>query len=132
MEMEITFPENMKCVAKYGKHEIVTDQSIKSGGDDSAPEPLKLFLASLGTCAGIYILSFIEKRELITEGLKIKMTAVGDKEKKMYTKIIFDVQLPKDFPEKYKNAVIKSADLCAVKKHIFEPPEFETNVSFAQ
>ncbi|NTV93040.1 MAG: osmotically inducible protein C, partial [Chlorobiaceae bacterium] len=40
-------------------------------------------------------------------------------------KIVLTIELPPDFPEKYKEAVINSANLCAVKKHIMDPPEFE-------
>ena len=36
-----------------------------------------------------------------------------------------DIQLPPEFPEKYKKAVIRSADQCAVKKHFENPPSFE-------
>jgi ribosomal protein S12 methylthiotransferase accessory factor len=34
--------------------------------------------------------------------------------------------VPPDFPEKYIPAIIKSMNLCYVKKHLHEPPEFET------
>jgi ribosomal protein S12 methylthiotransferase accessory factor len=34
--------------------------------------------------------------------------------------------LPSDFPEKYIPAITKAMDLCYVKKHLHEPPEFET------
>ncbi|MBU1628304.1 OsmC family protein [bacterium] len=129
MEMEIYFPENMKAVAKFENFEVVTDQKKKYGGDESAPEPLKLFFASIGTCAGVYILSFLKERKINTKGIKVTLKAIGDKEKKMYTKVILDIQLPHDFPEKYKNAIIKSAELCSVKKHIFDPPQFEINAS---
>jgi putative redox protein len=125
MEMEISFPENMKAVAKFENFEVITDQKKSAGGEESAPEPLKLFFASIGTCAGVYILSFLKERKINTEGLKVLLKAFGDKEKKMYTKVILDIKLPPDFPDKYKDAIIKTAGLCSVKKHILNPPEFE-------
>jgi putative redox protein len=128
MEMEINFPDKMKAVAKFDKFEVVTDQKIKAGGDESAPEPLKLFLASLGTCTGVYVHSFLKERKLNTEGLKLYLKTESDKEKKMYSKITIDIELPKDFPEKYLSAIQKTAELCAVKKHIMHPPTFVTNV----
>jgi ribosomal protein S12 methylthiotransferase accessory factor len=45
----------------------------------------------------------------------------------MVNKILLDIQLPPDFPEKYRAAVIRSADQCAVKKHFEQPPQFEIN-----
>ncbi len=37
--------------------------------------------------------------------------------------------LPESFPEKYRGAVIQSANLCAVKKHMETPPEFNVFTS---
>lgn len=125
--MEIVFPENMKINAKFGNFEVLTDQKKKAGGDESAPEPFNLFLASIGTCAGIYVLSFCKERKIDTKGLKLILKTERDKKKRMLSKITIEIELPPGFPEKYKNAVIKSADLCSVKKHMFDPPEFEIN-----
>ncbi|MDA8242639.1 MAG: osmotically inducible protein OsmC, partial [Elusimicrobia bacterium] len=57
-EMEITFPGGKKVNALWHGFEIATDQPKSSGGDNSAPAPFDLFLASLGTCAGIFVLGF--------------------------------------------------------------------------
>ncbi len=125
MEMEILFPDNMKVNAKFGSFEVLTDQKKKAGGEESAPEPFNIFLASIGTCAGVYVLSFCKERKIDTEGLKLKLKTERDKAKKMLSKITIDIELPPGFPEKYKGAVIKAAELCSVKKHIFDPPQFE-------
>ena len=37
----------------------------------------------------------------------------------------------KAFSEKYRKAVIKSVDLCSVKKHILNPPSFEVDAQIA-
>jgi ribosomal protein S12 methylthiotransferase accessory factor len=39
--------------------------------------------------------------------------------------IIFKINLSTDFPEKYTSALIKSMNLCEVKKHLEQPPQFE-------
>jgi putative redox protein len=46
-------------------------------------------------------------------------------------KITLDIQLPPGFPEKYRASVIKSAELCAVKKHMEHPPVFEITATTA-
>ena len=117
----------MKVSAKFGKFEVVTDQKIKAGGDESAPEPFNMFLVSIGTCAGIYVLTFCKERKIDTQGLKMFLKTERDKIKRMLSKITIDIELPPGFPERYINAVKKSADLCSVKKHMFDPPEFEIN-----
>jgi putative redox protein len=44
-------------------------------------------------------------------------------------KINLDIQVPPEFPEKYKAALIRSASQCAVKKHLENPPVIEVHTS---
>ena len=41
----------------------------------------------------------------------------------MINKIYITIQVPEDFPENYKKAIVKTASLCTVKKHLNNPPE---------
>ncbi len=125
MDMKITFPGNKRVDAEYKGFTIHTDQPIGGGGDNSAPAPFDLFLASLGTCAGIYVLGFCQQRELPTEGIELVQKLEFDPVKRMIGKITIEIQVPKDFPEKYHDALVKTASLCAVKKHIQDPPVFD-------
>ncbi len=124
-EMEITFPGGKKVAAQWHGFEIMTDQPAASGGDGSAPSPFDLFLASLGTCAGIFVLGFVQSRGLPTEGLKIIQSMDWDQAAHRMRKIAFRVVLPAGFPEKYKGAVVKAAEQCLVKRTLHDPPEFE-------
>ncbi len=65
MNLKVKFPGGLRVDAEYGPFTIPTNQ------DGSAPPPFALFLASIGTCAGIYVLSFCLQRGISTEGLEI-------------------------------------------------------------
>ena len=123
--MEITFGGNKKIIAAYHGFEIMTDQPKSEGGDGSAPAPFDLFLASLGTCAGIFAVGFLQSRKLSTEGFKIDLSFKWDDAAHLIKKVEMRMTLPKDFPLKYKAALIKSAELCTVKRHLAQPPAFE-------
>ena len=125
MEMKIVSLGGKKVNALYKGFTIKTDQSKEYGGDGSAPEPFDMFLASIGTCIGINIIVFCQKRSISTENIKLILRFVRDNKTRMIKKITIEIQLPYEFPEKYKGALIRSADLCSVKKLIFNPPEFE-------
>ena len=122
--MEITFDGDKVITAHLNGHIIRTDQPAEYGGTNSAPAPFELFLASIGTCAGIYIKSFCDKRQISTEGIKIIQTMEYDNEKKLASVFKLDIILPAGFPEKYTGAVINAAELCLVKKTINNQPEF--------
>jgi putative redox protein len=123
MDMEIVFPGGARVDAVAGNMVITTNQ------DGSAPSPFSLFLASMGTCAGIYVLNFCLQRNLPTDGLRILQHTHTDPLTRMVDKVELDIQLPPGFPEKYKDAVIRSAELCAVKKHLDQPPQFDIYTS---
>jgi putative redox protein len=127
--MEITFDGGKVVTAHSHGHEIKTDQPVSSGGENSAPSPFELFLASIGTCAGIYVKSFCDNRKIPTENIKLIQTAEFDKESGLPVNITIDIKLPPDFPEKYKASVISVAQLCKVKKSIANPPVFEVIAS---
>ncbi len=128
MDMEVYFPGNRRVSARYEGFVIDTDQSVESGGDGSAPAPFDLFLASIGTCAGIYVLRFLQQRGLSTEGAGVVMRQELNSEGDTVTKLSLDIKLPADFPPKYREAVIRAANMCAVKRHLENPPLIETQV----
>lgn len=125
MDMKVTFPGGKKVYADFNGFTHETDQALIGGGEGSAPEPFSLFLASIGTCAGIYVLGFCQQRGIDTEGMEIVQKMNFNPFTGMIDKIRLDIILPDGFPEKYKKAVINSANLCAVKKHFENPPQFE-------
>ncbi len=127
--MEVTFDGGKVITAHLNGHTIRTDQPVKDGGGNTAPAPFELFLASIGTCAGIYVKSFCDQREIPAENIKIIQSLEFDSDTKLLTNIRLDIQLPADFPEKYRGAVINAAELCLVKKTINNPPEFEVVTS---
>ena len=129
MEMEITFPGGARVDASFNGLTVKTDQPAQGGGSGSAPTPFATFLASIGTCAGIYVLGFCQQRGLPTQDIKIIQRMASDPATSLVGKIALEIQLPPDFPDKYKAAVIKSAEQCAVKKHLEDPPMFEITTS---
>jgi putative redox protein len=125
MDMQIYFPAGKRVYADYSGFTIETDQPARGGGDDSAPAPFDLFLASIGTCAGIYALGFMQQRGIDPEGSKLTMRTHFDSEVGLIDKIDLELELPADFPDKYRDAVVNAMNLCAVKKHLHQPPSFE-------
>jgi len=123
MQMRIYFEGKKKVLADYMGETIVTDQPLQAGGEGTAPAPFTLFLASIGTCAGIYVRSFCEQRGIPTHNIYLTQKMSFNPLSRMIDKIDIEIHLPPDFPDKYKDAVINAADLCAVKKHLINAPD---------
>ena len=124
MHMEMSFPGGLEVNAEVKGFTVRTDQPEGVGGGGTAPAPFDLFLASIGTCAGLYVLQFCQKRDIDTGQLGVSMETIKDPETRRIATVRIDVRLPEGFPDKYIPAVRRAVDQCAVKRHILEPPEF--------
>jgi ribosomal protein S12 methylthiotransferase accessory factor len=122
MEMNVEFPGGMRVDAVFGDHRLETDQKATAGGEGAAPSPFDLFLASIATCTGYYILAFCRKREIAIKGLELTMRTERDADTKRVTLIDMRVRLPEGFPERYTDACLRSAEQCTVKRHLETPP----------
>ena len=100
------------------------------GGEGSAPTPFAVFLASVATCAGIYVLGFCKQRGLPTDGVRIvQRLHSGPMSQGLVERIELEIQVPDGFPEKYHEALIRSAGMCLVKRHFENPPEFDIHTA---
>lgn len=124
MDMIVTFPGGARVDAQVGPHTVRTDQPPQGGGLGSAPTPFSLFLASIGTCAGIYVLGFCAQRGLPTEGIRLIQRAEKNPATGLIGVVGLDIEVPPDFPAKYHDALVRAASQCAVKKHLENPPSF--------
>jgi ribosomal protein S12 methylthiotransferase accessory factor len=125
MEMLIDFPGGSRVDAHFGGFDVKTDQPPAA----SAPSPFEVFLASIGTCAGIYVLGFCRQRGLSAADIRIVERIDHSPVTGMVEKIAIEIQVPSTFPEKYRDSLIRAAELCAVKKHLEKPPRFEISTA---
>jgi ribosomal protein S12 methylthiotransferase accessory factor len=124
-DIEVTFPGGKRVDAKVGEFVVRTDQPVDAGGAGSAVGPFDLFLASVGTCAGIYVLGFCQARGLPTTGLTLRQHVDLDPATKLPARIRLEVVLPAGFPDKYRTAIVRAAEGCKVKKTIAAAPPIE-------
>ena len=131
-EFVIDFPGGARVDAHFGPYTVKTDQPPSGGGEGSAPAPFSVFLASIGTCAGIYVLGFCRQRGLSAEGIRLVQRMEMDPATRLVRRVYLDIQVPPSFPEKYRDALIRAADQCAVKKHLESPPQFTVTTSVTE
>jgi ribosomal protein S12 methylthiotransferase accessory factor len=123
--MEIHFPGGRKVNSVYKGFTIKTDQSKEDGGDGTAPTPSDLFFASLGACMGLYALDFCKKRKIDPDQLKLSVEFQSHEKTHMVEKMLFNIDLGPEFPQKYTSALIRAMKLCYLKQHFEQPPQIE-------
>lgn len=128
MNIAISFEGGKKVAATFPDGlRLLTDQPVDHGGEGSAPSPFACFLGAIGTCAGFYVLEFCTARSIPTEGISLDQAVefeLDEQGKRRLTAVSITINLPPSFPEKYRDAVVRSANLCTVKKAILAPPDF--------
>jgi ribosomal protein S12 methylthiotransferase accessory factor len=124
-EIRVTFPGGLRVDAEYKGFVVKTDQPVQHGGDGTAPAPFDLFMISIATCAGFYVAAFCQEREIPIDKAGVVMRMEKDTASKLIGKISIEIQLPAEFPERYKRAIVKAVDTCTVKLNIMKPPAFE-------
>ncbi len=131
MDLLIDFPGGARVDAHFGNLDLATDQPPMGGGKGEYPTPFATFLASIGTCAGIYVLGFCRQRGLPTEGISIMERVNSNPVNGMVDQVELEIRVPASFPEKYHEALVRSADQCAVKKHLETPPSINVHTVVA-
>ncbi len=110
---------------------IVTDQPLDEGGGGSAPTPFDHFLASLATCAGVYVSDFCTHRDIPVSDITLRQSAeftVDDSGRHRLVSVALRIELPATFPEKYRSAIVRVAEICAVKQTVLNPPQFSVEL----
>jgi len=128
LEIVVTHGGNKKIDATVDGFTIHTDQPKDDGGDSSAPEPYALFLASLATCAGIYVVGFCQTRDIPTDKIRLVQDHQFDEKTGQLLGIDLRLEVPPDFPAKYHKSLIKAAKYCTVKRTLDEPPDMAVSV----
>ena len=129
MDIKISFPGGKRVDAELGDLHVQTNQPVEQGGAGSAPAPFDLFLASLATCAGLYILGFCQARSISTDGVQVVQHNRFDPVSHRLEGVELEIGLPPSFPAKYREAVGRAAEGCKVKKTLMSPPAVSVRVS---
>jgi ribosomal protein S12 methylthiotransferase accessory factor len=132
MDIIVSLPGGKRVDAQIGRFTIHTDQPPEEGGEGSAPEPFALFLASLATCAGAYVVGFCQARKIPTEGIRLIQRTENDATSGRLMRVTLEVQVPSDFPPRYRDAVARAAAACKVKKTLSDAPEILATTSVWQ
>jgi len=124
MEITVDFPGGKKVNARVRDFTIATDQAKESGGEGSAPEPFLYFLAALATCAGHYARSYLDHHGLPWKGMKLIQRHEFDPKTHRLARVEMKFFFPPELEEKHRQAALRAAGNCAVKKVLEAPPEF--------
>jgi putative redox protein len=121
---EIKYIDGKKFSATNRTHTIIIDQPKEGGGEDQGMTPPELFIDSLGSCIGVYVLGFCKNTGLDPIGMKIILDweKASDKPGRIQ-KISAKIELPNVDIGARKAALLKVAESCLIHETIKHQPE---------
>ena len=117
----------VKFRAAVRGHDVLTDQPVGAGGEDSAVTPLELIAVALGSCVALYIVQFCQVRGLATAGLRVEVGQQTSKSPYRVSRYDVNVVLPDGFPEQYRVAVERVARSCPAHNTLQHSPEIRVD-----
>ncbi len=108
-------------------HELLADQPVEDGGEDSAPTPTELFLASLAGCVAFYAEGFLRRHGLSTAGLTVACDYGWARDPTRVGEVELRVEAPRLTPER-REAFSRVIERCAIHNTLRQPPEVRFEV----
>jgi len=125
----VSWDGGVRFTADIRGHKLTVDQPRRGGGEDSAPTPLELVPAALGTCVALYVQQFLTTRSLDPTGMTVEVNAVGAANPNRVSRFEVEVKIPGGVPEKYRDAVKRAAEGCTVHHTLTQGPEIAVTVA---
>jgi putative redox protein len=108
--MVVTHEGGLRFAAQIRGHRLTVDQPRSGGGEDSAPMPLELLGASLGTCVALYVQQFCHARNLPHGGMRVEVEPHGAQGR--IGRFDVRVVLPEPLPPQYATLLERVARSC--------------------
>ena len=121
--LEAKYVDSKKVEVRVNNFILHTDMPIEAGGQNSAPNPFEMFMASFIACQAVFAMAYIEKNGLKKEDFSFRAEPVYD-DKGLITKMTTIVKIPANFPKDKEVSFINVLKTCKVGKHL----TFEKNI----
>jgi len=129
--VNVTWDGGVRFTADIRGHKVRVDQPRQGGGEDTAPGPLELLPAALGTCVAYFVQQFLVTRGVDPTGLEVAVGVAGAPNPHRIGRFEVHLRVPAGMPERYREAVVRAAETCTVHHTLVHKPEIAVTVEEA-
>jgi uncharacterized OsmC-like protein len=121
--MDVRFVAREAYEVTVRGHRLVIDQPAGAGGQDSAPTPTELFVASLATCVAYYAGRYLTRHGYSRDGLAVSVgyEMASDRPARV-SAVRLAVRVPADLPPERWAALRAVVSHCTVHNSLVVPP----------
>ena len=128
-EVSIKYLGGIGFQAQSRQHSITIDLPKEKGGQDLGMNPPEVFMASLGSCIGVYIVRYCQNTKLDAEGLNIGLSWKLSDDNTSIVEINATLSLPKANIGKRQAALLDVAHRCLIHNTILGSPKININLT---
>lgn len=111
-------------------HRILVDQPPEIGGDDTAPTPVELFVASLATCVAFYAGRYLVRHGFSRDDLRVWVDYTMSSERPARVEVIhLAVRVPESLPVAQRSALRAVLSHCTIYNSLSAPPAITIDLS---
>jgi putative redox protein len=105
------------------QHTISVDQPVSDGGEDTAPSPTELFVASLASCVAFYARRFAARHDIPTDGLAVTAGFSMASHPARVGEITLQLHVPAELSPEQQASLLAVTSHCTVHSTLMQPPE---------
>jgi putative redox protein len=129
MEVTVNHLGALQFEIKARSHTILSDQPVASGGFDEGMTPPELLLAALGSCAAYYAAEYLNRRQIASEGTKVRVTAEKAKSPARMEDFRIELESPAPLSEADREGVIAAMHRCLIHNTLLHSPRIEITMA---
>jgi putative redox protein len=124
MEVFAKFVKGSQFRVESRGHQVICDQPLDNGGEDTGMTPPEFLLASLATCAGYYAAQYLKTRGMSAENLSVTVKAEKASQPARLGSFLIEVNVP-PVEERHKEGILRSVKACVVHNTLLHAPAIE-------
>src|SRR5512135_3099553 len=118
--LTVAYKGGIQFLVSSGKHSLTIDLAPEKGGSDEGMSPPEVFIASLASCIGVYVVRYAQNAKLDTRDLAIRCGWQISDDKKRISSIQVRISLPHADVGKREGALLEAARHCLIHHTITE------------
>lgn len=113
-------------------HTLTVDQPADAGGEDTAPTPTELLVASLASCIAFYARRYLARHGLPTHGLGVDASFEMGAHPARVSAVDVRLHLPAGVPESRRGPLLAVARHCTVHNTLEHAPDIAIELAEAR
>ncbi|HSJ13728.1 MAG TPA: OsmC family protein [Longimicrobiales bacterium] len=122
--MVVTHDGGLRFVTDIRGHRLVVDQPGPKG-EDTAPMPVELLGAALGTCIALYVQQYCASRALPYEGMRVELQQHSVKHPYRLGSFAVRIVLPEPLAPEHLEMLERVARSCPVHNTLLHAPRLD-------